>query len=989
MKKLKPIISLLLAIIIILSMFSVLHLTVYAQSEMTAKLDISNWTHIENSYWIAWTWSEGTDGHWVYETDGEFRNLEENVLFANLYGDPENPSWDKSMYQTRDLKTVDGGTYYIEGSYEDTTFYVDGYWGESEMFIDPTTESTEYISEPIIDNNPSFIVDNVNTEPGAKNIAVNVAIKNNPGIASVLLDIDYDKSALSLKNFTYNSEVLAGTMTVPFNANAKQHSLSMVSGTSNVERDFVFATLYFDVADSACGRYNIILSYDENNVYNISEDNVDFDIVNGSINAGGEEPTLEVTEPTKPDFGDSPRFVVSKVNTDAGEKNVAVTVSIENNPGIASILLDIGYDKSALTLTGFAYNSTTLAGTMTVPFNANATQYSLSMVSGTSNVSGDFVFATLYFDIADNANGSYDITLSYDENNVYDIDEDNVTFDVINGAINVGGVVSPTEPTEATVPTEQDPSDSPAFVVSKVDAEASEKNVAVTVSIENNPGIASVLLDIGYDKSTLTLTGFTYNTNALAGTMTVPFNANAKQHSLSMVSGTSNINGDFVFATLYFDVADNANGHYDISLSYDDNNVYDINEENIEFEVVNGSINVDGAIIPTEPDTDTTTESVVVPTAIKLDILPSKVFEKTFDESWYVEEDGYKYLNPENKGVRYTDFCAEYMINKNMAGAVFTVSFSDGSEKRYEIGDNCGLQGSADEGWYPLETDLWIIVKDLTNYKASATIVNTEISTEFIVNHKNQSDNSDGLTVNIKANAFFPTVTKTYNPITDTITVAYYADIRELKLQAIQCNIYYDKSVLTVNKEKNGLNDDSTISIFPISRGNGDVNKVSEGRLFFTFSKWNGVSSYINGEIVPLFQIVFDVVDDAIGSTDINLEFEVLSFTDKKADNDYILYNVNGLNQDGLAVYENNGGIFYSTIDGTIPEQYIIGDANGDKTVDILDAAMIQKYTVDKVKFNDKQMYVADVNNDGTVDVLDAAMIQKYTVDKIDHFTKN
>ena len=66
----------------------------------------------------------------------------------------------------------------------------------------------------------------------------------------------------------------------------------------------------------------------------------------------------------------------------------------------------------------------------------------------------------------------------------------------------------------------------------------------------------------------------------------------------------------------------------------------------------------------------------------------------------------------------------------------------------------------------------------------------------------------------------------------------------------------------------------------------------------------------------------------------------------------------------------------------------IIGDANGDGIVDILDATLIQKYTVDKASLTDEQKYVADVNDDGVVDILDATDIQKYSVDKLTEFKK-
>lgn len=66
----------------------------------------------------------------------------------------------------------------------------------------------------------------------------------------------------------------------------------------------------------------------------------------------------------------------------------------------------------------------------------------------------------------------------------------------------------------------------------------------------------------------------------------------------------------------------------------------------------------------------------------------------------------------------------------------------------------------------------------------------------------------------------------------------------------------------------------------------------------------------------------------------------------------------------------------------------IIGDANGDGVVDILDAIMIQKATVEKVTLTDEQIEVSDVNDDGVVDILDAADVQKFTVDKITEFKK-
>lgn len=74
----------------------------------------------------------------------------------------------------------------------------------------------------------------------------------------------------------------------------------------------------------------------------------------------------------------------------------------------------------------------------------------------------------------------------------------------------------------------------------------------------------------------------------------------------------------------------------------------------------------------------------------------------------------------------------------------------------------------------------------------------------------------------------------------------------------------------------------------------------------------------------------------------------------------------------------------YSKYDGLIDalaEKNIgtlLGDVNGDNTVDILDATVIQKYAADKTDLSYEQEPIADVNGDYFVDVIDATEIQKY-----------
>ncbi len=380
--------------------------------------------------------------------------------------------------------------------------------GKKDLTIDDATAIQKYISkyknvysigEKVYNINPEtqpqLVVDKVSSTPGATGVAINVSVKNNPGIASLAFDVEYDTNAMTLTNFSYNENIVDGSSTVPFNPKAQPTCLSIVNGSKNINGDWVFATLYFDIKDSAKGKYPITLKYDKENIYNIDEQDIEFDIVSGEITvSSGSDATEPATQqkeytvtfkdsngktiseqtvkngeminyPDPPAIegyvftgwdkvidtvtGDTvitavyekatngPAFVIDSVDAEAGGKNIAVKIAVKNNPGVASILMEIIYDKDNLTLTNFAYNTDALAGCSTVPFNANAFAPCLNMVNGTQNVEGDWTFATLYFDVESSASGTYPITVSYDEDNVYNIDEDNIPFAVTSGAINV------------------------------------------------------------------------------------------------------------------------------------------------------------------------------------------------------------------------------------------------------------------------------------------------------------------------------------------------------------------------------------------------------------------------------------------------------------------------------------------------------------------------------------------------------------------------
>ena len=141
---------------------------------------------------------------------------------------------------------------------------------------------------------------------------------------------------------------------------------------------------------------------------------------------------------------ETPKFVISTITADPGA-TVSVTISIVNNPGIASARLIVKFDD-ALTLESITYGSN--LGGMTQQPQKLASPVILNWISALAELKTDEIYATLVFRVSgDAAGGNHPITVTYDENDVYNIHEDNVYFEVVNGDVYVD---RPSEPTTAS-----------------------------------------------------------------------------------------------------------------------------------------------------------------------------------------------------------------------------------------------------------------------------------------------------------------------------------------------------------------------------------------------------------------------------------------------------------------------------------------------------------------------------------------------------------
>ena len=147
----------------------------------------------------------------------------------------------------------------------------------------------------------------------------------------------------------------------------------------------------------------------------------------------------------------SGKFVVSSEMAEPGDV-VQITISIQDNPGVASIELNVEFDETALELTkvekgtvvdpvgplpegafaGFFDPVDEFPGEQPANRKLSTLTWFKDTASETAaNNTADGTFATLTFKVkADAALGDYPVTVSFVEKNVHDIDEKPVSFTV-------------------------------------------------------------------------------------------------------------------------------------------------------------------------------------------------------------------------------------------------------------------------------------------------------------------------------------------------------------------------------------------------------------------------------------------------------------------------------------------------------------------------------------------------------------------------------
>lgn len=262
-----------------------------------------------------------------------------------------------------------------------------------------------------------------------------------------------------------------------------------------------------------------------------------------------------------------PSFEVVGGSAKVGE-TVDVNIKINNNPGITSLQVKVEYSNKDLELVEF--DDKQLFGNPVTHSDMSKNPMIISWFdSNSTNKTNNGILATLRFRIKDNAESS-NITLSYDSEDVFNIDFQDVEFQVTNGSVDIV-------------------TDSPTLSVSSESGNVND-TVEAKVLIENNPSITALRISVAYSSDDLEL--LEINNGGAFGEAISHSQTLTSPITISWYSQRSeDCNNNGVLAILKFRIKENAQSSQ-ISLSYDEDDIFNSSFDNVYFDIQNGSVNV-------------------------------------------------------------------------------------------------------------------------------------------------------------------------------------------------------------------------------------------------------------------------------------------------------------------------------------------------------------------------------------------------------------
>ena len=405
---------------------------------------------------------------------------------------------------------------------------------------------------------PTIVVEDVLVSD-CNDIVVKISIENNPGLISMRMYLNYDKSILTLTGVSDGTVFGSGHSVFGDNLNASPYVMLWVDelAPKNYSDDGVLATLTFSTkAGADLSDTEISVELDKESVFDYDLNDYDFDVESGTVSFNGQ-----------PAGGDPVVFAESVV----GEKGqtVNVPIVIRNNPGIIALMLSLTYDTSFMTLTGVTDKGLLGQGTSIFGNNYETVPYRMIWEDGlvTKNYSVDGELAVLTFRINPQTTAtSGDVIIEVVNDSTFDIDLNDVNFTTEAGKVSLDGIPQ-------------------IYLDGGVWADG--QDIDVTLNIKANPGIISTIVNIDFDHSVLELISvengevFPYSCFMCGNDKTVIPYKLIWEDGLALSDNTAN----GILAILKFRVIDESKAEGTvINISYDPQSTFNAELDDISFE---------------------------------------------------------------------------------------------------------------------------------------------------------------------------------------------------------------------------------------------------------------------------------------------------------------------------------------------------------------------------------------------------------------------
>ena len=279
---------------------------------------------------------------------------------------------------------------------------------------------------------PSVVVkDGSTTLTNGTHYTVAYSNNTNVGTATVTISGKGSYNGSTTKNFIIsakqisNTNIILGETSYDFDGTEKKPDVTVTDGSKSLVVGTDYTLTYANNVNAGTASVTITGkgNYTGSSVkyFTISE-------------LPTEPPSVAPTEaPTL--APDEPYFEVVSERAMTGDQ-VNVGIAVRNNPGITSLSVKVEFPEE-LILTSVTYPQ--VFSSFATGSNKMQSPFTVSWFSGTSTDEDvNDIFAIFTFTVSDSAVvGDYPITLTYDEDNVFDSGYNNISFEVKNGAVTV------------------------------------------------------------------------------------------------------------------------------------------------------------------------------------------------------------------------------------------------------------------------------------------------------------------------------------------------------------------------------------------------------------------------------------------------------------------------------------------------------------------------------------------------------------------------